>query len=351
MTSIRTRAPAGVGLAVALALAVGVPAGASGLPGAGQAAAVGLQAAGPSCADPATSAPSGPATVSAAPSAFGRVLVIGSGAYTGCSLYLLTSDRLRGLSSGAVPFACSDNANPIGLPCDSVLWPALLTKGAPIAGPGVDPQLLGTVTRGDLPGLPAVQQVTYAGQPLYRFFLDEVPGETEGANLFDPVTSPTGIWYLVDPRRGRPAPGAARLQLETAPLGGTGAQRTVLAAVMNPDFSVFSNASFPVYTLTADRAGTAREETSQRTACDGICAAVPWPPLLTSAWPEAGAGVGAQALGVIVRSDGTHQVTYMNRPLYLFWQDAYIPGIAGTKGIYGAGASTPWGEFDTIPSH
>ena len=61
--------------------------------------------------------------------------------------------------------------------------------------------------------------------PLYRFFLDEVPGETEGANLFDPVTSPTGIWYLVDPSRGGSAPGRAQLQLETAPVGGTGPTR------------------------------------------------------------------------------------------------------------------------------
>ena len=65
--------------------------------------------------------------------------------------------------------------------------------------------LLGTVTRTDLPGLGPEQQVTYAGQPLYRFFLDETPGETEGANLFDPGTSPTGIWYPVQPSRGRPS--------------------------------------------------------------------------------------------------------------------------------------------------
>ena len=124
--------------------------------------------------------------------------------YAGCSLYLLTSDQLHSLSGAA--FGCSDKTNAIGQPCDTVLWPALVTKGAPIAGPGVNPTLLGTVTRTDLPGLPAVQQVTYAGQPLYRFFLDEAPGETEGANLFDPVTSPAGIWYLVEPSRGRPHP-------------------------------------------------------------------------------------------------------------------------------------------------
>ena len=87
----------------------------------------------------------------------------------------------------------SDGFNVLEAPCDTVLWPALLTDGAPIAGPGVNPKLLGTVTRDDLPGLPPVQQVTYGGMPLYRFFLDEDPGETSGADLFDPVTSPTGI--------------------------------------------------------------------------------------------------------------------------------------------------------------
>ena len=140
------------------------------------------------------------------------------------------------------------------MPCDSDLWPALVTKGAPIAGPGVNPRLLGTVTRTDfdLPGVSSVQQVTYAGYPLYRFFLDQAAGDTQGANLDDPVTSPPGIWYLVDPSRGTPATGQAQLQLETAPVGGTGPDETVLAATMNNDFSVFPDASFPVYTLSRD---------------------------------------------------------------------------------------------------
>jgi predicted lipoprotein with Yx(FWY)xxD motif len=278
------------------------------------------------------------------------VLVVGSGAYTGCSLYLLTSDQLHALSGA--DFACSDNANVLGEPCDTVLWPALLTAGGPIAGPGVNPALLGTVTRTDLPGLGSAQQVTYAGQPLYRFFLDEVPGETEGANLDDPVTSPAGIWYLVNPRRGVPAPGHAQLQLETAPVGGTGPNETVLAATMNNDFSVFPDASFPVYTLNPNRGHEWRGLRSDDRGGEGICqgrCAVYWPPVLTSQWPEAGPGVDRRALGTIVRSDGSHQVTYHGRPLYLFNNDAYIAGITGTKGINGAGAQTPSGVFNTIP--
>ena len=105
------------------------------------------------CSDDVMGAPTGPATVSGASTTpYGRVLVVGSGDYAGCSLYLLTSDQLHALSGA--DFACSDNMNLLDTPCDSDLWPALLTTGAPIAGPGVNPRLLGTVTRTDLPGLP-----------------------------------------------------------------------------------------------------------------------------------------------------------------------------------------------------
>ena len=294
-----------------------------------------------SCADAVTTAPTGPATVSAeAKAPFGKVLVVGSGAYAGCSLYLLTSDQLHSLSGA--DFACSDNANALGAPCDTVLWPALLTDGAPIAGPGVNPTLLGTVTRTDVLSGMSVQQVTYAGQPLYRFVFDESSDEVEGANLFDPVTSPPGTWYLVDPSRGNPATGQAQVQLETAPVGGTGPDETVLAATMNNDFSLFPDASFPVYTSSADSGHTS--------ACQGECAAAHWAPVLTSQRAQAGPGVDQNALGIIVRPDGTHQVTYKGRPLYLFYGDAYIAGLPyGPARIDGAGLSTPWGVFNTIP--
>ena len=305
------------------------------------------------CSEDVMGAPTGPATVSvASTSSYGRVLVVGSGPYAGCSLYLLTSDQLHALSGAQ--FACSDNANVLNEACDTGLWPALLTDGAPVAGPGVNRHLLGTVTRTDLPGMGAVAQVTYAGWPLYRFFRDEVPGETEGANLNDPVVTPAGIWYLLNPRGGIPATGQAELELETAPLDGTGPEATVLAARMNNDYTPFPNASFPVYTLSR---GNGRSWSDPRndgrgrdSACEGQCA-VFWPPVLTSGRPEAGPGVDQRAIGVILRRDGSQQVTYHGRPLYLFNQDAYIGGASpvGTQGIYGAGALTPSGVFNTIP--
>jgi hypothetical protein len=170
--------------------------------------------------------------VSTASTPFGTVLIVGSGANAGCSLYVLTSDQLHSLTFGLAAFACSNGPNAIGQPCDSVLWPALLTKGAPIAGPGVSRSLLGTVTRTDVLSGESMQQVTYAGLPLYRFFLDETPGQTDGANLFDPVTSPTGTWYLVEPGRGNPAPGRLHMRVETV------SRSDVLSASMDNDFSV-----------------------------------------------------------------------------------------------------------------
>jgi hypothetical protein len=128
----------------------------------------------------------------------------------------------------------------------------------------------------------------------------------------------------------------------------------VLAAMMNNDFSAFPDASFPVYTLRRDRGherGALRpHDWGHKSACQGLCA-VYWPPVLTSDRPVAGPGVNQHALGFIVTPDGSHQVTYHGQPLYLFYKDAYIgpPVGVGTQGIYGAGAHTPWGVFNTIP--
>ena len=114
---------------------------------------------------------------------------------------------------------------------------------------------------------------------------------------------------------------------------------------MNNDFSLFPDASFPVYTLSTDNSPRVHP-------CQGACAAVYWPPVLTSMRPEAGPGVDQHAIGIAVRPDGSQQVTYHGQPLYLFFGDAYIPGLpynGGTASINGAGASTPWGVFNTIP--
>ena len=109
-------------------------------------------------------------------------------------------------------------------------WPALTTTRKPIAGPGVDPHLLGSVYRADL----GTFQVTYAGRPLYLF----VPG----ADVFAGQKLPETVlplppwhtyWFLLSPD-GLPAAGPAHIETE-APQAGTTYSATVLATEMAPE--------------------------------------------------------------------------------------------------------------------
>ncbi len=293
--------------------------------------------AGTSCATPITAAPTGPAMVSVAMSPYGRVLVIGSGPHSGCSLYMLTSDQAQATPPA---YGCT-RSTVTGVPgCDTNIWPALLTEGAPVAGPGVNPSLLGTVTRTDVLSGTAVRQVTYNGRPLYRFFLDQAPGQTSGQDLFDHLVSPPGVWYLVSPSRGRPVPGAATLAPEgvTIVQPSTTTTGVVLAALVNDGQG---DALYPLYTFSADH--------GHHVACVGECS-VFWPPLLASAGrgkgPRVQAAVGATGavLGTVMRPGGSTQVTYDGHPLYLFKNDASTPGTAHGNGITVFG-----GTFKLVP--
>ena len=72
----------------------------------------------------------------------------------------------------------------------AALWPPLLTKGKPVAAPGVRGSLLGTTKRKD-----GKLEVTYNGHPLYYFVTDRKPGQTtgQGLNQFG------GPWWVLSP--------------------------------------------------------------------------------------------------------------------------------------------------------
>jgi predicted lipoprotein with Yx(FWY)xxD motif len=69
-------------------------------------------------------------------------------------------------------------------------WPPVLTKGAPLAGAGVNVRLLGTTTR-----LDGTKEVTYAGHPLYYFISDTKSGDVTGQG----INGFGGPWYVVSP--------------------------------------------------------------------------------------------------------------------------------------------------------
>ena len=237
-------------------------------------------------------------TISTAPGPFGTMVVAGSGKYADYAVYFITSDQPPDYGCKATkvttimgPYLCA------GLPSNqNVDWPALTTKGAPVAGPGVSQKLLGTVKR---PGIGS--QVTYAGHPLYLF--DQKPLQTSGVGWDEPGIPPAhGLWYLLAPT-GLPLPWSQMLATTTV------GSKTVLGAMMVDGVLH----TFPVYALSSDTASTS--------TCTGACA-VTWPPLLTAGTPGLIDGLKPSSLGTLKRSDGTVQVTYRGKPLYLYSRES-----------------------------
>jgi predicted lipoprotein with Yx(FWY)xxD motif len=201
-------------------------------------------------------------------------------------------------------------------------WPAFTTNGRPVAGPGVNPWLLGSVYRADL----GTYQVTYAGHPLYLFN----PGADSfvGANFFEtvlPLPPWHTAWYLLSPD-GLPAPGQATLETEQ-PQPGTTYSSTVLATEMLPGVG---GAAVTVYSFSRD--------SHWQSGCFGPCA-MDFIPVITNGSPTVGAGVDAGEVGVIRRPEGSLQVTYDGHPLYIYSQEQPLVGETGliTTGTAGNG--------------
>ncbi len=122
----------------------------------------------------ASSAAVGAATVSVHKSDYGNVLV-GPG---GLVVYMYGPDRR---SRSACYGTCAR------------AWHPLLTKGRPLAGAGINANLLGTTNRRD-----GSVQVTYNGHPLY---FDNQTGETHkaGAVGCQQFNVNGGIWLIMKP--------------------------------------------------------------------------------------------------------------------------------------------------------
>ncbi len=72
-----------------------------------------------------------------------------------------------------------------------------------------------------------------------------------------------------------------------------------------------------------------------KSVCSGGCASL-WPPLTVPAGtaPTGAPGIPAADLGVITRTDGTHQITYKGMPLYTYTGDSKA-GEASGQGVGG----------------
>jgi predicted lipoprotein with Yx(FWY)xxD motif len=300
-------------LATAAALATGalaltaVPASASALPAASKTAAA------------------GPTRIIEQSTPFGEALAVGSGPFAGFSVYFITSDHDH-------KFGCTSvllNIVPIGpIQCtgksQNAEWPAVLTKGKPVAGAGVSAALLGRVFRKGVGS-----EVTYAGHPLYLF--DQGPGQVSGEGFDEPGLPPWhGLWNLIGTNGlAVPWPG----QLTTTVIKG----KTVLAALYQTGAGFLA---FPVYSYSRD--------SSRHSKCDTGACAREFPGVLTSGRPGVSNGLfGRGHVGTLWTATGT-QVKWNGHPLYLYGSETiFAGGKIGPQGN-GNGVVVNGGTFRLI---
>lgn len=97
-----------------------------------------------------------------------------------------------------------------------------------------------------------------------------------------------------------------------APEMTAGSRASVTARTSSYGRILFDGRGFVLYAFTRDPRGKSR--------CSGACAKA-WPPFLVKLRPRAGKGVLGRRLGVIRRSSGRLQATYLGRPLYYYVGD------------------------------
>src|SRR5580700_1614421 len=111
----------------------------------------------------------------------------------------------------------------------------------------------------------------------------------------------------------------------TAEASTHGRTTIVLTTRNSPTMGAYLTSShgFTLYTFT--------EDTSTRSSCTGACGKL-WPPLLVPKSAKLARlvhGVPASRLGTVKRPNGTSQLTYEGRPLYLFAGDKHVGQTSG----------------------
>jgi predicted lipoprotein with Yx(FWY)xxD motif len=236
--------------------------------------------------------------IAAESSPYGKVLAVGSGNFTGYSVYQFDRNSVSACNATTVVTVMGHPLTCAGPETDTNAdWPIVSTVGKPVAGKGVNPKLLGTTYRRDL----KEEQVTYAGKLLYLF--DMQPHQFTGVNFIEtvlPLPPWHGLWALVSPKDGSQVTGSITVTTQTQPTGGS-----ALAADM---FQGVGTTAVIVYTYSGDTKGHSN--------CSGACA-LEWPPVLSSEVPHV-SGLPSSTLGTIKRSDGRTQITYEGHPLYFY---------------------------------
>jgi predicted lipoprotein with Yx(FWY)xxD motif len=110
-----------------------------------------------------------------------------------------------------------------------------------------------------------------------------------------------GYWSLVSATNGRPAPGVVSIEAGTLPDGDR-----VVTVEEDPNINPLA---VTVYSYS--------RPASMSSDCVGACV-VTWVPVLTNVTVRIGTGISSRAVGVVRRANGTYQVTYDGKALYLY---------------------------------
>ena len=154
------------------------------------------------------------------------------------------------------------------------------------------------------------------------------PAATEPPVTLEPTAEPTEPPATESPAATEPAAtdtAAAESATAGVPVTGEATVNVSESADFGPILVDVEGMSLYVFMADTQNSGTS-------TCGDDDGCAAEWPPLVSQGAPVAGEGVDATLLGTITRDDGTLQVTYNGRPLYLFVEDA-APGDTNGQGI------------------
>lgn len=194
-----------------------------------------------------------------------------------------------------------DTAQPPASNCDggcAESWPPVYVEGEQPRVKGIDPKLLGTITRKD-----GKKQLTVANWPQYTFKNDTKPGEAKG------VTVPKWFATATDGKKAQQNKAIALTSATVADLG-------VVAT---------DSDGMTLYRFDNDTADPPASN------CSGDCA-VQWPPAYVSEGFQV-QGVDSALVGTIER-DGKKQLTIAGWPQYLFSGDK-VCGEANGQGVGG----------------
>ncbi|MFJ5775595.1 SCO0930 family lipoprotein [Streptomyces sp. NPDC093094] len=196
-----------------------------------------------------------------------------------------------------------DTAEPPKTNCDgdcATAWPPVLSDDAS-AGEGIDPALLGEVTRSD-----GTKQLTVGGWPAYRYAKDVNPGDTNGQGV-------KGTWFAL-------APDGKKATLASLP---------GLSTRKDPKLGeiVVDRNGMTVYRFMKDEAWP-----KPVSACTDACLDK-WPVVEPVATNDT-KGVAKKGLMSFTRPDGQKQQTVNCWPIYTFAGDK-APGDTNGQGVGG----------------